>query len=194
MKKLFLAGVIASAFIAVPAAAQGYIGFGLGSAKLSGADGSVSTPYGLATVSGADSTKGSYKIYGGYQITPNWGVEGQYSDLGKRDFTATLGLDSVRANVKLYQYSVAATGTLPLDGGFAIFGKLGVSNNNGKISDGGGKSGNKTSGLIGIGASYSLTPQLALRLEYEDFGKFGEGQSGSSIHADNFSLSLKYAF
>ena len=39
MKKIFAAAVIAAAFIATPALAQGYVGLGLGSSNLSGVDG-----------------------------------------------------------------------------------------------------------------------------------------------------------
>ncbi|AYQ29339.1 MULTISPECIES: outer membrane beta-barrel protein [unclassified Polaromonas] len=193
MKKVFLAGAIAAAFVAMPASAQWYIGGGVGSSSIRGVDGTVA-PF---TLTGGDSSKASVKIYGGYQITPNWGVEAQYSDLGNRDLAvrdatgALVGTGSLKAS----QYSVAGTGTLPLSSNFSLFGKLGISSNHGKVSSVG-NSGTKTSPMIGIGVAYNFTPQLAVRFEYEDFGKFNDNNrvSGTAIRGDNYGISLKYAF
>ena len=50
--------------------------------------------------------------------------------------------------------------------------------------------------LIGVGVSYSITPKMAVRLEYEDFGKFSKdgGVNGGAIRANNVSIGLQYAF
>lgn len=99
-------------------------------------------------------------------------------------------------NAKLSQFSIAGTGSLPLGSDFALFGKVGFTNNHAKAFIPGhlDASGTKTSGLLGFGVTYNITPQLGLRFEYEDFGKFGTGAGGSSIRADNISLGLHYAF
>jgi OOP family OmpA-OmpF porin len=195
MKKVFLAGAVAAAFVAMPASAQWYVGGGVGSSNVRGADG-ISAPLMLT---GADSSKASVKIYGGYQLTPNWGIEAQYADLGNRDFAirTLAGVQLATGSLKASQYSIAGTGTLPLASNFSLFGKLGISNNHGKISAVGvSDRGSKTSPLIGVGVVYNFTPKLAVRLEYEDFGKFSNdgGASGGAIRADNFGLSLQYAF
>ncbi len=198
MKKVFLAGAIAAAFVAMPASAQWYAGVGVGSSSASGVDGPITgagIPAGTR-LTGGDSSKAVYKLYGGYQITPNWGVEAQYPDLGNRDIVArtAAGVPIVAGTLKLSQYSIAGTGTLPLAQNFSLFGKLGVSKNRGKVNlVGQSSSGNKTSLLAGVGVAYNITPALAVRLEYEDFGKTGEG-FGGSMRADAYSLSLKYAF
>ncbi|MFI5446162.1 outer membrane beta-barrel protein [Polaromonas sp. UC242_47] len=198
MKKVFLAAAIAAAFVAMPASAQWYAGIGAGSSKATGIDGPITgagIPAGTR-LTGGDNSKGMYKLYGGYQITPNWGVEAQYADLGNRDVVArnVAGTQIVAGSIKLSQYSIAGTGTLPLAGGFSLLGKLGVSNNRGKISvQGVSDSGSKSSLMAGIGAAYNITPALAVRLEYEDFGKVGDG-FGGSIRANAYSVSLKYAF
>ncbi len=195
MKKVFLAGAIAAAFVAMPASAQWYVGGGVGSSSIRGADGTVA-PF---TVTGGNSSKASVKIYGGYQITPNWGVEAQYSDLGNRDLAVRDAAGTLvgTGSLKASQYSVAGTGTLPLSNNFSLFGKLGISSNHGKVSSAGASSsGSKTSPMIGVGVAYNFTPQLSARFEYEDFGKFSNdgGASGSSIRGNNFGISLKYAF
>lgn len=188
MKKLAICCAMAAAFVAVPASAQGYVGFGVGSSKISGADG---TSAGL-TYSGGNANRGSVKIYGGFQITPTWGAEAQYSDLGSRDITITGGAVPVRDSIRASQYSLAGTGTLPLSQSFALIGKVGVSQNRikGAVNE------NKSDLLLGVGVSYSINPKLAVRAEYEDFGKISKnsGPGGGSIRANNYSVSLQYAF
>lgn len=191
MKKIFAAAAIAAAFIATPAFAQGYVGLGLGSSNLSGIDGTSNG----STLSGGNSSKGSVKIYGGYQLTPNWGVEAQYSDLGNRNLVVT-GAQTASGSIKASQFSIAGTGTLPLASNFSLFGKLGISSNSPKLNSLGGTLGNATSLMAGVGVAYSITPKVAVRLEYEDFGKFSSnnGFGGSTIRANNYSVSVKYAF
>lgn len=184
MKKILTAcAFAAAALVSVPALAQGYVGFGLGSSKISGFDN--------GTISGGNTNKGLVKIYGGFQFTPNWGAELQYSDLGKRDVT-NAGISA--GSFSTSQYSIAGTGTLPLSSGFSLLGKLGVSanriNNSALVSNS-----NNTSALIGIGAAYKFTPALSVRVEYEDFGKVATvAANGSTVRANGYSISLKYGF
>ena len=181
MKKILSACAVAAAFLAAPAFAQGYIGGGFGSSKLSGLDGGV--------ITGGNTSKSQVKLYGGVQITPNWGAEAQYSNLGSRNiFENGISIGSLRAS----QFSIAGTGTLPLTSGFSLFGKLGVSanrvNGSGEIP-----SASKTSPLVGIGVSYNITPVLSTRLEYEDFGTVAKFDA-RTVRANAYSISLKYAF
>lgn len=184
MKKILTACVVATAALTVaPVFAQGYVGLGVGSSKLSGFDN--------GTVTGGNTSKGQAKIFGGFQFTPNWGAELQYSDLGKRD-VSNAGVSA--GSFTTSQYSIAGTGTLPLSSGFSLLGKLGVSAN--RISGSAllNKNSN-TSAMIGIGAAYSITPALSVRVEYEDFGKVGTvAANGSTVRANAYSISLKYGF
>jgi OOP family OmpA-OmpF porin len=116
--------------------------------------------------------------------------------LGNRDVVArnAAGTPIVTGSIKASQYSIAGTGTLPLAGDFSLIGKLGVSSNRGKVSvQGLSDSGSKSSLMAGVGVAYNLTPAVAVRLEYEDFGKMGDG-FGGSVRANAYSVSLKYAF
>lgn len=198
MKTLLSACAFAAAFVAMPASAQWYAGIGAGSSNTKGVDGPI-TGTGIAAgthLTGGNSNKRMLKLYGGYQITPNWGVEVQYSDLGNRDVVArnAAGVAIVGGSFKATQYSIAATGTLPLPSNFSLLGKLGVSSNYGKVSVLGlSSSGRKTSGMAGVGVAYNFTPALAVRLEHENFGKMGDG-FGGSIRVRATSVSLKYAF
>ena len=190
MNKILSACAIAAAFVAMPASAQWYVGAGVGSSRAAGADGTDATG---VTYSGGNTNKSSVKVYGGFQITPIWGVEAQYTDLGNRNIVATrAGVVIGSGNIKASQYSLAAVGTLPLSQSFSLIGKLGVSQN--KVT--GINSQNKSDLLAGVGVSYSINPKLAVRLEYEDFGKVSSngGPTGGSVRANNTSLSLQYAF
>ena len=198
MKKNFFAAAIVAASIATPAFAQSYIGVGVGSAQASNVDGTSSG----ITLSGGNTSNGSTKIYGGFQFTPNWGIEAQYSDLGNRNL-AVSGFNVVVpiGSLKGSQYSIAGTGTLPLGANFSLLGKLGVSANRGTLNVNApgitaSASQNRTDLLIGVGVSYSITSKVAVRLEYEDFGKFSNngGFNGGSIRVSNTSLNLQYAF
>ena len=185
MKKILTACAFAAAALtAAPVFAQGYVGFGVGSSKVSGAD--------SGTVTGGNTNKSLVKIFGGFQFTPTWGAELQYSDLGKRDISnAGVAVGSATAS----QYSIAGTGTLPLSSGFSLLGKLGVSANRVNAPAGALSSSNNTSALIGVGASYSFTPALSLRVEYEDFGQVATvAGTGSSVRVNAYSISLKYGF
>jgi len=188
-------------------AQQFYLGAGFG-------QGNVSVPSVSAIVLGtpftgaADKTKDTaYKLYGGYQFTPNWGVELGYNDLGNK--YSIKGLDAgipYGATYKLTSWYVAATGTLPIQGGFSLIGKLGASGN--KTSGGdvcalgvceGLGSESKTDIMVGVGAQYTFTKGWAARLEYENYGKmstddvWGTGDSGA-LKADAWYLSVNYTF
>ena len=184
MKKILSACAIAAAFVAAPAFAQGYVGLGFGSSKISGFDG--------IGLNGGNTNKGLVKIYGGYQFTPNWGAEVQYSDLGKRDIT---GLAGTTGSFSSSQFSIAGTGTLPLNSGFSLLGKLGVSGNrittSGNVVAG---TGNNSGLLLGIGAAYNITSALSVRVEYENFGNMAKINNGSTVRGDGYSISLKYGF
>ncbi|MES2412807.1 MAG: outer membrane beta-barrel protein [Pseudomonadota bacterium] len=205
MKKILSAcAIAAAAFTAAPAFAQGYVGLGFGSSKITGVDGNIvgaGIPAGTV-FSGGNTSKGLVKIYGGFQFTPNWGVELQYSDLGNRGVVATsaAGAVLVSGSYKASQYSIAGTGTLPLSAGFSLFGKLGVTSNKGNLSVNGGgvtanSTGSQSSLLAGVGVKYNITPALALRLEYEDFGKMTSGNGfGGTVRGNAYSLNLQYGF
>lgn len=200
MKKILTAcAVAAAALVSVPAFAQGYIGAGLGSSRATGGDGTTAG----TTITGSNSSKSSYKIYGGFKFTPNWGVEAQYTDLGNRSFAISNPLVAAgvpgTGNVRANQFSIAGTGTLPLSSNFSLIGKLGVTANRTTGSASAGfvvNNQNRTDAIIGVGVQYAITPRLTTRLEYEDFGKFSNNGAvaGGNIRGNNTSLNLQYSF
>ena len=157
MKKIFMVAAVAAAFTALPASAQLYLGGGVGEAK-------------------TDTRETSWKMYGGFQFNPTWGLELGYTDLGKYR-----GAD-------IESYSLAVTGTIPLNQQWSLIGKLGAAENRPDAA----ANGNNTAVLIGVGVGYSFSKNVGLRLEYEDFGKLSDASNSS--RGKNLGLSLKYSF
>ena len=208
MKMKSIAICIALVTLSSSAFAEGYVGLGVGQGKMSFP--SISTTYLGYPITGAGdkTTDTSYKLYGGYNFTQNWGVEVGYNDFGNGySVKGTIsGTPYTISDMKGHSWYVAGTGTLPLQNGFSLFAKLGVAENH---TDGGSAcvsgncgsvgSENHSSVLYGVGASYNFTKQWAARLEYEDFGKvtsddvWGTGGSGA-VKASAWTLSAKYSF
>ena len=94
-----------------------------------------SIPEGISLTGSCDDNDNGWKIFAGYQFTPNWGIEGAYVDLG--EFTANYTLqgdalvDSVPVSVfgtahgkaTVDGFSLALTGTAPYSDNFAVFAK-----------------------------------------------------------------------
>lgn len=207
MKKILMAVAIAGAFVAAPASAQWYAGVGVGQGQAKLGNQSFSSGALSASTNGADSHDTSWKLYGGYQFTPNWGIEAQYVDLGRYNYTISTNVPGVSGSgtYRADSWGVAATGTLPLNQSFYLFGKLGVASNHVSGGDvcvtGGGATacqnsgkGNKTDLLAGLGVGYNFNKNIGIRLEYENFGKMAKVDNGSSIKGDNWAVSLKYSF
>lgn len=120
----------------------------------------------------------SWKVYGGYQFNPIWGAELAYTDLGRYRGS---DIDSV---------TLAGTGTLALGQGWSLLGKVGAASNHARFSG----ASRRTDLLLGVGVGYRFTKNLGVRLEYEDFGKLSDTNSGDNSRGSNLGLSLKYAF
>ncbi len=159
MKKYFSAALFPLALLAAPVLAQPYVGAGVGAAK-------------------TDSNETSWKLFGGYQLSPTWGVELGYTNLGR-----FRGAD-------VEAWSLAGTGTVRLNESWALIGKLGAASNHARFTGGG----TRTELLVGVGMSYNFTRNTALRLEYEDFGKLSNANGGSNAHGRNLGLSVVYGF
>ena len=158
MKKLLLAAAFSAAIVAEPASAQMYLGAGVGASK-------------------TDTDENSWKLYGGFQFSPTWGLELGYTDLGRYR-----GSD-------IESWSLAGTGTLPLGARWSLLGILGAASNRPNFAG----ASNHTGLLVGVGVGYSMTRNLGLRLEYEDFGKLSNVGSGNNSRGSNLGLGLKYA-
>lgn len=113
-----------------------------------------------------------FKLLGGYQITPNFAIEGSYGDLGKTKLSGS-GAD---ASLKASGFTVAALGIFPASKEIELFGKLGMHSTKTRYDAsyaGYSESGsfNSTGLLVGFGAQYRFSANLTGRVEYEWLNK-----------------------
>jgi OOP family OmpA-OmpF porin len=193
-KKLGVAVIGASLLLPFMAHAEGgYVGVNAGRAeqKLNAyEDGSLK-----------DNAVG-YKLYGGYHLNQYFGIQGGYVDMGKAKASYNFSGVNGEVSSKVSSLYIAAVASAPLNDQFSIFGKLGISRNRVKLVDNWVESGmsgreseseTRTTPLIGVGAEYKFTKNLAAVAEYEDFGKVAKGD-GANLKARMFSVGLHYHF
>ena len=128
----------------------------------------------------------SAKIYGGYQLTENFGVQAGYVRLNEINQNSGSGATLVTQTATGHSTYVAGTARLPLGQSFALTGKLGVSF--GKVTDASPSTaatnlflGSKTSLLVGTGAEYVLTHNVSFSVELESYGKISNRVKGNSL-------------
>ena len=203
MRKIVL-GLTAGALVAalpMPAGAQVYVGAGLGSSSNDNANGTIPTGGGPVIFS-IDTSKTSWKLLAGVQMSPNFGFEVQYTDLGKRDITLQQGLLGAQGSVSAEQYSFAGTAMFMFAPGWFVHGKLGTTSN---YLDGGrwcvsatacvssGRESN-TSLLWGLGLGHQFTRNWSVKGGYENFGKLFNDVNGKSVTASNVGANVIYSF
>ncbi|MDD5248909.1 MAG: outer membrane beta-barrel protein [Rhodocyclaceae bacterium] len=155
--------VMALVLSSLACAQQGYVGIGAGESD---------------TNVGGDARKTAYKLFAGYDFNRNWAIEGAWADLGKPQWPQGESRETA--------WYLAGKGTVPISSQFDLFAKLGASWNKVALNDT-----KKTDLLAGVGAEYLFNKQLGLRLEYEDFGKFGDDNIGRH-RANMWTLGLDY--
>jgi OOP family OmpA-OmpF porin len=184
MKLQFSAALIATA-LALPVAAQAqqtYIGASVGSsAQKYSAEGSSDTV-----------NETSYKVFGGYNFTKNYGVEAGFVDFGDADGS----VDGISATLKPTSFYIAATATYPIAPQLFVTGKLGVATNHTKLEvpyAGYSDSENKTTAVIGIGLAYQFTKNVSGVVDYEYFGK-ARDEEIVSVKLSTVTVGVRYAF
>ncbi|MES2537007.1 MAG: outer membrane beta-barrel protein [Pseudomonadota bacterium] len=194
MKKALFVTLLGTA-LAVPFAvhAEGFhIGGNIGQGKVKLADSALVA---LSTSVTRETTATAFKVYGGYEFTRNWGVELGYADLGKINNIYHTGVD-VALDYKTSAFYLAGTGTVPVSDQFSLFGKLGITSNKSKVNASVGSfasfSGkdDHSGVMFGVGAAYHFTKNIAMTVEYDDFGKTDESGSKASM----WSLGMRYKF
>jgi len=166
-----------------PAIADSFYGaLDLGQSKAKDACSISGLPAG-STVAGCKDTATLYRIAGGYQFTPMWGVEVSYGDYGKASMgTATIpSSGTLTADWQLSGLQLSGIGTFPIADGFSLLGKLGIARTDLKLT-GGGTSTSATSTKLayGIGAQYDFTKNISARAQYEDLGNVGNSNTDTS--------------
>ena len=128
----------------------------------------------------------STKIYGGYQLTENFGVQAGYVRMREINQNSGSGATLVTQTATGHSAYVAGTARLSLGQSFALTGKVGVSF--GKVTDTSPATastnsllGSKTSLLVGTGAEYVLNQSVSFLVELESYGKISEKVKGNAL-------------
>ena len=175
MNKSSLVAVIgvAAALITQSAAAQTamsgfYVGAGVGQSK-------AKDWCALGGFDSCDDKKTAWKIFGGYQFTPNFAVDAGYTKLGK--FTASFGPETEEAKVTAWEASLLAGA--PLVGGLSIFGRLGLYRASVEDVDNlfGTFKHDNNDFTYGLGLGYDVTRNLGVRAEWQRYNKVGGGET-----------------
>lgn len=184
-KKAFIAAVLAGAAVSTASAAEvnGYLFGSVGQAEADLFD-----DLNEAGIS-IDEKDTAYRIGAGVQLNSHVGLEFQYSDLG--EVTASGG--GAKATAETQGLGVNLVGTLPFDR-FALFGKVGYHKleTDVKLSvpgDSASGSDKEWATSYGLGASFSVSPSLALVAEYEQYRDVAD-----EFDIDLVSAGLRYNF
>lgn len=120
---------------------------------------------------------------------------------GKWSGSETVATVTEKASIRTQSLYAALVGTLPLNESFSLIGKIGVAANQTKgtfsVTDTAEPANNQSSSdrdtkikpMIGIGAAYNFTKEIAATIEYQHFGKvLGD------LKVDAWTVGLKYGF
>jgi len=163
-----------------------YIGGGLGQSKFK-----IECGGGLS----CDDKDTSFRVFGGYQFTPNISAELGYADLGRAKLSGPGGSDELKATAwdlsGIFQWPFEKTG-------FSVFGRLGLYY--GKVELSGLDTGSKTSGnaTFGLGAGYDFNRNLGLRAEWQRYSKMKARNDATGVEDDGdvdvLGISVLYRF
>lgn len=166
-----------------------WVGFSLGKTDYN------NNNLGGITPGSVDSTGNNWKIYLGFPITSNLGLEVGHMVLGNQSIAN--GADHANAEARIY--NVDLLGKIDVLEDLSIFGKAGfywwgmhsdktVSGTSSTADDDGFKL------KYGLGLQYSATPEIGLRLEWERLDKLGFKGTTGSAGADVLTFGAQFNF
>ena len=172
MMKSVVAGVgLSAALVALPAAAQMnmsafYAGVGVSQSK-------AKDWCGGGGADSCDDKDTAWKVFGGYQLTPNFAAEIGYSKLGK--FHASLA--GLTDDAKVTAWELSALGAWPILPRFSLFGRLGLYRATVKETTNfaGDFEHDNNDWTFGLGLQYDVMRNLGLRGEWQRYRKIGGG-------------------
>ena len=164
-------GIAAAAF-ALPASAQWYAGGGLGQSSFKGDLSCDGTTPGVS----CDDKDTSFKVFGGYQINPNFAAELTYQDFGKAKASGA----GVEVSAKSHAFDLSALGMLPFANQFAGYARLGLysAKSDGTSNIGISASESNTGLTYGLGLQWNPMRTLGVRVEWQVYNKVGGGDLG----------------
>ncbi len=145
-----------------------------------------------------------YKLFGGYQINRNFGVEAGIFDLGNFGYTATtVPAGLLAGDIRMRGLNLDLVGTWPITERFSALARVGAihSRVNGAFASSGAvrmpyananPSERSTGYKAGLGLAYALTDALSVRAEAERYRM--KDSVGNKGHIDLVSVGLVYRF
>lgn len=143
-----------------------------------------------------------YKLFGGYQFSRYFALEGGYFDLGEFSYQAnTTPSGTLRGDIELKGINFDAIGILPFTDRFSAFGRVGVNYAEAKDSFRGSgavdvldphSSKRRANYKYGAGLQYALAESVTVRLEAERYRV--DDAVGNKGDVDLFSVGLLYRF
>jgi OOP family OmpA-OmpF porin len=186
MKKLHVLCLASLAALgATPALSQNaahfYGGAGLGQSRSNIDNNRISTTLIGSTAASITSDKedASYKVFGGYQFTPYFGMELGYFNLGEFGFkSTTTGPGTLDGRIKLTGMNIDLVGSIPMNDQLSFIARAGV--HNARAQDRFTSTGTvvvtnpspeirETNYKAGFGFAYKFSPSMSLRGELERY-------------------------
>ena len=162
MKKTVIAMALAISglTLAAAASAQVYVGGSVGEAKWNAS---------CEGTTNCSTHSNAYDLIAGYNLNSNWGVEATYYSLG----TISGSVDQATANIRATGVDLSAVFKADLGNKWQLFTKLGMADNRVEITatDGSlnvGMSNRSADPVAGIGATWTVNPSFALRVEFDE--------------------------
>lgn len=212
LKKLVLLIAVAGiAATAQPAAAQWYGVATAGSTNTSVNQSVLAVTGSTANSYSKDDTDTGFKLQAGYQINPNFAVEGGYVSLGNFSLTNNVTapfVGSAKGALKADGWNLVGVGILPVGKDFSVFGKLGTIyatttadvTTSGAIALAAGTPANRKKSewnlTYGLGLQYDFTKSISIRGEWERFDGLGDNGTNSTgeYNFNMYSVGLAFKF
>ena len=149
-----------------------------------------------------DNTSTGGKLFGGYQFSPNFAVEGGYFDLGRFNYSGTTSRGDYFGRSRVNGLNLDLVGTLPLSDRFSLLGRVGAAYARTADDFAGAaivapyinspRKSNSTNVKYGVGLQYALTDALSFRAELERYRVNDPIRNRNNI--DMASIGLIYRF
>lgn len=191
MKKLIFAAFVA---LSSQAFAEGFVGIGLGQTS---ADVDANPIGGI--VPSIDDSDTSLNIFGGAMLTPNFGIEAGYIDLGEYSALWDDGIDYLKYKAEASALYFAGLGVAPINDQFGFYAKAGLASwslDTKETSSFGYSFNASESGIglmFGVGGQLSVNNFL-LRLEFERFTDVGDADTTGQSDVDVIGFSAAFKF
>lgn len=151
----FITLFLTALMLGTAAQAEGfYAGGGLGLTQIEDED---------AGISFDDSAIG-WRVFGGYEFTPNFALELGYVDSGEAEDS----IGGIDVDADLTAWTVTGLGILPVNDSWDVFGKLGYYDGESEVSALGVSADDSESGFtLGAGARFKLSDTVAIRGDFD---------------------------